>query len=108
MLQYGDDLSLVCHVDNCCLDSAGWGKWTTKNELNTIFIDVTDLDSNDNSKYAGGTHLNGFSLLIRNVSSDDLNIAYSCTYGFLVSKKKLLLRTDAFRCEYKSSNIGCI
>ncbi|CAC5383960.1 unnamed protein product [Mytilus coruscus] len=97
VLQYGDDLSLFCPVDNCCLESAGWGKWTSKDELTTIFIDVKDLDSNDTSKYAGGTYSNGFSLLIRNFSREDLNIAYSCTYGFQVSQKKILLWTDAFR-----------
>lgn len=108
ILQYGEDLSLSCQVDSCCPETAGWGKWTFKNELTTIFIDVKNLDANDKSKYAGGTDMNGFSLVIRNLSKEDLNIAYSCTYGFLISQKKFLLETDAFNCEYRSSVISFV
>lgn len=105
-MQYGDDLSLFCQVDNCCLEEAGWGKWTHKNELVTIFIDMRDIDAAESSKYAGETNMSGFSLVIRNLSREDLNIAYSCTYGFHVSQKKILYGIDAFRCEYRSSIIS--
>lgn len=97
--KYGEDLSLSCQVENCCPESAGWGKWTPKNELVTIFIDVKDLNVDNISKYDGAIVNTGFSLVIRNLTRDDLNLTYSCTYGFLVSKKKMLLKTDAFHGE---------
>lgn len=96
ILHYGEGLYLFCQVENCCQQSAGWGKWTSNNELATIFIDVKILQTDECSKYYGGTNNTGFFLLIRNITSDDLNIAYSCTYGFQVGKKKILLETDAF------------
>lgn len=96
ILQFGKDLSLSCQVENCCPESAGWGKWTSKNEFITIFINVKDLNVDKSLKYGGRTNNRGFSLVIHNVTRDDFNIAYSCTYGFLVSKKKMLLTTDAF------------
>lgn len=97
--KYGEDLSLACQVENCCTKSAGWGKWTPKNELITILIDVKDLNVDNISKYDGAIVKTGFSLVIRNLTKDDLNLTYSCTYGFLVSKKKMLLKTDAFHGE---------
>lgn len=98
--KYGEDLSLSCHVENCCQESAGWGKWTPKNEFITIFIDVKDLNVDNSSKYDGAIDKTGFSLDIRNLTRDDLNLTYSCTYGFLVSKKKMLTKTDAFLENY--------
>lgn len=94
--QYGADIRLSCQVGNCCKKSAGWGKWTSDDQFNTIFIDVKDLHNEESLKYGGGTDETGFFLIIRNITRDDLNIQYSCTYGFLVSKKKMLLEKDAF------------
>ncbi|CAC5415245.1 unnamed protein product [Mytilus coruscus] len=96
ILQFGEDLHLFCQVEDCCRKSAGWGKWTPNNKLSTIFIDVKILQKDEISKYYGGTSERGFFLVIRNMTSDDLNIAYSCTYGFQISKKKILLKTDVF------------
>lgn len=95
-LQYGSDLRLYCHVENCCTKSAGWGKWTPDDQFQTIFIDVKRLREEKNLKYGGGTDATGFFLIINNVTKEDLNVSYSCTYGFLVSKKKMLLDKNAF------------
>lgn len=95
-LQYGADLRLSCQVKNCCKKSAGWGKWTYNGQFDTIFIDVKDFHNEEGLKYGGGTDESGFFLIIRNITKDDLNIPYSCTYGFLVSKKKMLWKKDAF------------
>lgn len=99
-MQYGEDLRLFCQVEDCCRQSAGWGKWTPNNKLNTIFIDVKSLQKDEKSKYFGGTSESGFFLVIRNITRDDLGIAYSCTYGFEVSEKKILLKSDVFIGEY--------
>ncbi|XP_063408707.1 uncharacterized protein LOC134692187 [Mytilus trossulus] len=94
-LQFGDDLHLFCQVKNCCQKSAGWGKWTSDDHLITIFIDVKNLHNDGSLKYSGGTNKTGFFLRIRNITQGDLNISYSCTYGFQVSRKKNLLMEDA-------------
>lgn len=87
-------------MKNCCKKSAGWGKWSSDDQFNTIFIDVRDLHKEESLKYGGGTGETGFSLTIRNITEDDLNIPYSCTYGFVVSKKQMLLREDAVIGKY--------
>lgn len=94
--QYGDDLSLFCPVKTCCPESAGWVKWTSEDDYTTLFIDVKNPDVNKGSKYNGETNKTGIFLIIRNVTRDDLNISYSCTYGFQVGTKKVLLDSDAF------------
>ncbi|VDI83794.1 Hypothetical predicted protein [Mytilus galloprovincialis] len=106
VMKYGEDLSLSCKVENCCLGSAGWGKWTPQNEFITIFIDVKDLNVDNSSKYDGAIDKTGFSLVIRNITRDDLNSTYSCTYGFLVSKKKMLTKTDAFLDYTENTSVG--
>lgn len=83
-------------MENCCTKSAGWGKWTSDDQFNTIFIDVKDFHNDGSLKYGGGTDKKGWFLIIRNITKHDFNISYSCTYGFQVSKKKMLLKKDAF------------
>lgn len=99
-MKYGEDLSLYCKVKNCCLESAGWIQWTSENEFTTIFIDVKDITVAGSSKYNGKINENGFFLVMRNITREDLNVYYSCTYGFQVSEKKILLETDAIFGEY--------
>lgn len=99
-LKYGEDLRLYCQVEKCCTKSAGWGKWTSDDKFNTIFIDVKDFLNDGSSKYGGGIEKTGWFLIIRNITKNDLNTSYSCTYGFQVSKKKMLLEEDAFSGKY--------
>lgn len=100
-MNYGEEVSLFCQVENCCQKSAGWGKWTQDNKFTTIFIDVKIVRKEENSKYYGEINKKGFILVIRNITRDDLNIDYSCTYGFQVSTKKKLLEIDVFTGEYR-------
>ncbi|XP_071147577.1 uncharacterized protein [Mytilus edulis] len=95
-LKYGEDLRLYCQVEKCCTKSAGWGKWTSDDKFDTIFIDVKYFLNDGSSKYGGGIEKTGWFLIIRNITKNDLNTSYSCTYGFQVSKKKMLLEEDAF------------
>ncbi|XP_071144730.1 uncharacterized protein [Mytilus edulis] len=94
--QYGDELSLFCPVQKCCSESAGWVIWSSEVDYTTLFIDVKDLDIHADSKYNGKTNKTGIFLFIRNITRDDLNTTYSCTYGFQVGTKKILLDSDAF------------
>lgn len=92
--QNGKDLFLSCQVKHCCQKPAGWIKWTSDNESTTLFIDVKDLLDDKVSKYHGGINDRGFFLVVRNVSKEDIIMPYSCTYGFLISNKKMLLKAD--------------
>lgn len=98
--QYNEDISLFCQVENCCPEWAGWWKRISKTEITTIFIDVRNQSVDESSKYDGGTKKGGFFLVIRNVTRHDLNMAYVCTYGFQVSKEKMLMETNAFFDEH--------
>lgn len=99
-MQYGEDLRLSCQVENCCIKSVGWVKWTSDDEFDTIFIDVRDLGDEESLKYSGGTDERGFFLIIRNITRNDLNISYSCSYGFTFSKGKVLMEKDVFFGQY--------
>lgn len=77
--------------------------WSSEVDYTTLFIDVKDLDIHADSKYNGKTNKTGIFLVIRNVTRDDLNSTYSCTYGFQVGTKKILLDSDAFIGEYGST-----
>lgn len=91
---YGQNLTLICHVSNCCSEEAGWEAWEPK--LRTIFIDIRDLTVPASSKYTGEVHNSGYSLIIRNVSVEDLNIMYTCVYGVERSDKNMLIEKDIF------------
>lgn len=95
---YGQDLTLICNVPDCCSKEAGWEAWTQK--LRTIFIDIRDLSFTSNSKYTGDVYNFGYSLVIRNVSMEDVNIMYSCVYGDERSDKKMLIEKDIFLCKF--------
>ena len=65
-------------------------------ERKTIYIDVRYIHPTSEFKYIPTTSMNGFTLTIRNVSKTDLNVNYSCTYGFKESIQKMLLEEDVF------------
>ncbi|CAC5417603.1 CDC40 [Mytilus coruscus] len=93
---YGDNLTLFCLIDDCCTKEAGWVKFGPYYE--TIFLDVRNSKNyTSTDKYAATTNSTGFSLVIKNIQREDINIEYSCVHGFDKSRKKVLLHTDAFR-----------
>lgn len=95
---YGQNLTLMCSVVNCCSKAAGWEVWEPT--LRTLFIDIRNWTVPATSKYTGDVHNFGYTLVIRNVSQEDLNITYTCVYGVERSDKKMLIESDIFFCKF--------
>ena len=62
--------------------------------MKTIFWDVRNASRTD--KYEGQLEQRGYSLIIKNLSKEDLNKSYACLYGLNRSQKKLLLEDVIF------------
>ncbi|XP_076115890.1 uncharacterized protein LOC143083525 [Mytilus galloprovincialis] len=90
--EYGQNVTLVCNVSNCCPKSAGWDKYTPQQR--TIIIDVKTW--RPNKKYDGYVLTDGYTLVIRNLTKQDLNIAYSCVYDFSLGDQQYLLEENVF------------
>lgn len=88
-------MTLVCNVSNCCPKSAGWDKYTPQQR--TIIIDVKTW--RPTKKYDGNILTDGYTLVIRNLTEQDLNISYSCVYGSSLGDKKYLLEENVFDCK---------
>lgn len=89
---YGQNVTLFCHVPNCCPKDAGWDRWTPHQR--TLFIDVKTGRSN--KKYDGKVEKDGYTLIIQNLTKQDLNVSYSCLYGVTLGERKFLLEEDVF------------
>ncbi|VDI39896.1 Hypothetical predicted protein [Mytilus galloprovincialis] len=89
---YGQNVTLFCHVPNCCPEDAGWDRWTPQQR--TLFIDVKT--GRPNKKYDGRIFKNGYTLIIQNLTKDDLNVSYSCLYGVTLGDRKFLQEEDVF------------
>ncbi|CAC5421194.1 ITGB1 [Mytilus coruscus] len=93
---YGDNLTLFCLIDDCCTKAAGWIKFDP--DYKTIYLDVQNSKNNTSKdKYAATTNNTGFSLVIKNIQKEDINIKYLCLYGFEKSRQKVLRQSDAFK-----------
>ncbi|XP_076076441.1 uncharacterized protein LOC143047286 [Mytilus galloprovincialis] len=103
---YGADLTLFCFVDDCCIRSAGWIKWNP--DYKTIYVDVRNLKGTVSSKdkYATTNNKTGFSLVIKHLQEDDLNIIYSCSYGFKNSLGKLLHHSEVFKVDETTTHFA--
>ncbi|VDI49013.1 Hypothetical predicted protein [Mytilus galloprovincialis] len=93
--EYGQNVTLLCIVPNCCPKDSGWDRWTPHQR--TLFIDVKSGHSN--KKYDGKVAKDGFTLIIQNLTKEDLNVSYSCLYGVTLGERKLLLEEDVFTCK---------
>ncbi|XP_071181256.1 uncharacterized protein [Mytilus edulis] len=89
---YGQNVTLFCNVPNCCPKDAGWDRWTPHQR--TLFIDVKTGRSN--KKYDGKVEKDGYTLVIQNLTKNDLNVSYSCLYGVTLGEQKYLLEEDVF------------
>ncbi|XP_063397215.1 uncharacterized protein LOC134681507 [Mytilus trossulus] len=90
--EYGKNVTLFCHVPNCCPKDAGWDKWTPVQQ--TLFIDIKT--GRPNKKYDGKVMKDGYTLIIQNLTKQDLNASYSCLYGVTLGERKFLLEEDVF------------
>lgn len=99
---YGQNVTLFCHVPNCCPKDSGWDRWTPVQR--TLYIDVKT--GRANKKYDGNTLKEGYTLVIQNLTKDDLNVSYSCLYGVTLGEIKFLQKEDVFMCKYLSQVLG--
>ena len=90
-------MTLFCNVEHCCPEESGWDRWTPNQR--TLFIDVKTGRSN--KKYDGKTLRDGYTLVIKNLTKNDLNVSYSCVYGVTIGQSKFLLEEDVFICKNK-------
>ncbi|XP_071141116.1 uncharacterized protein [Mytilus edulis] len=90
--EYGQNVTLFCNVSHCCPKYSGWDRWTTVQQ--TLFIDVKTKTSN--KKYDGKVINDGYTLVIKNLTKNDLNVSYSCVYGATIGERKILLEEDVF------------
>ncbi|CAG2256075.1 unnamed protein product [Mytilus edulis] len=89
---YGQNVTLFCHVPNCCPKDAGWDRWTPVQQ--TLFIDVKT--GHNNKKYDGKAEKDGYTLVIQNLTKEDLNVSYSCLYDVTLGPSKFLFEADVF------------
>ncbi|CAC5416068.1 unnamed protein product [Mytilus coruscus] len=89
---YGQNVTLFCNVSNCCPDGSGWVRWTP--EQHTLFIDVKT--EGPNKHYDGNVLKDGYTLIIQNLTKQDLNVSYSCVYGVTLGERQFLLEEDVF------------
>ncbi|VDI45225.1 Hypothetical predicted protein, partial [Mytilus galloprovincialis] len=90
--EYGQNVTLFCNVPHCCPEDSGWDRWTPVQQ--TLFIDVKTGRSN--KKYDGKVLKDGYTLVIQNLTKNDLNVSYSCLYGVTLGERKFLLEEDVF------------
>ncbi|XP_063397274.1 uncharacterized protein LOC134681559 [Mytilus trossulus] len=99
---YGQNVTLFCNVSHCCPDDAGWDRWTPVQQ--TLFIDVKS--GGGENKYDGKVLRDGYTLIIQNLTKDDLNVSYSCLYGVTLGERKFLQKEDVFSYpSYKQYNV---
>ena len=89
---YGQNLILICPVENCCSEPTGWSVGPK-----SIISDVKPFPNDTQVKYGGTNDTDGFGVVIRNLSKADLNVTYHCVYGFNQSIPKILLHDDVFK-----------
>lgn len=97
---YGQTLTLYCKLEEICKKTAGWVKWVSNKNFDTLIFSVKETSFDKDAKYDGRIGQMGFYLMIRNISSDDFEANYSCTYSLLTSPKKLLTTLMAFKGTY--------
>lgn len=93
---YGQNVTLFCKVPKCCPEYSGWDMWTPVQR--TLFIDVKTARAN--KKYAGNVYKDGYTLVIQNLNTNDINVSYSCLYGITFGEQKILRKEDAFKSKY--------
>ncbi|XP_071173688.1 uncharacterized protein [Mytilus edulis] len=90
--EYGEDLELFCIADNYNKSSETSKRWYQGQTLLT-FNDASE----DITKYNASLYSNGFKLIIKNLTKNDVNITYMCSDGFDKSENLPLLAKDVFK-----------
>lgn len=97
----GHDAKLFCDASNmsdCC--SQRTRRWHG-GASNSVLL--SNGVSTNPSKYTEILSLNGFSILIKNILEEDVNVSYTCTYGYEVYTDILLL--DKIQAENSNTSV---
>ena len=76
----GKDVEIKCIVDQ--LNPACTRKWTRGQESKLVMFDGQPTRS-VKGKYSERHNADGFIIVIKNISEEDLKTKYTCLYGFL-------------------------
>ncbi|VDI69483.1 Hypothetical predicted protein, partial [Mytilus galloprovincialis] len=79
---YGQNVTLFCNVPHCCPEESEWDRWTPVQQ--TLFIDVKT--GTPNKKYDGKIMKDGYTLVIQNLTENDLNVSF-LLYGVTLGKE---------------------
>lgn len=93
---YGETVILLCHVPNCCPQYAGWDLFDGDGIRHTLLTDVKSHSNTADAKYDGEVKSNGYTLTIRNLTKQDVNVSYACIYGTTNGDPLILLEKDVF------------
>lgn len=94
---YGESLKLFCNVPYCCTKYAGWDLWNGEEIPRTLFIDVKTHKKPASSKYGGEIKDDGYILIIKNLTKEDLTFSYACVYDNTIGDTIKLLADDVFK-----------
>ena len=96
----GQSLTLFCKVDNFTVDETirWYGGPDNKPLMSGSGI------STDKAKYHTAIEKNGFILTILNLTVKDLNVSYTCSYGFDLEKHILYIE-DIYKGKCNNKNV---
>lgn len=100
---YGQNLKLFCKVDNCCVANMT-KRWFGGPEQKPLWLSSNkdSVEKSENAKYIFTIEKNGFGLVIKNVTVEDMNVTYKCYYNF-EEDSEMLYSYNAFSDEQEDS-----
>ncbi|CAC5379748.1 BIRC7_8 [Mytilus coruscus] len=105
---YGQNLKLFCKADNCC--SANMTKrWFGGPQQTPLWLSSSkdSAEKSENAKYMFTIEKNGFGLVIKNITVEDINVTYKCSYNF-EEASDMLYSSDAFSDKQENSEKNTI
>ncbi|XP_071157582.1 uncharacterized protein [Mytilus edulis] len=100
---YGQNLKLFCKVDNCCVANMT-KRWFGGPKQKPLWLSSSkdSTEKSENAKYIFTIEKNGFGLVIKNVTVEDMNVTYKCSYNF-EEDSEMLYSYNAFSDEQEDS-----
>lgn len=99
------DVTLSCIVPAsrpCCEKTRKWKRGRGRSQKLILF----NGSSANSSKYQEVVKKNGFDLVIKDFSEDDMNVNYSCFYEFLSYSKNLTIEEESYKIEPRNITVN--
>lgn len=93
-IAYGENLELFCISDDYNMSSPKSKRWYRGPEEKLLTF---NNGSEDITKYNASVERNGFKLIFKNLTENDMNETYRCAYGFTKSENLPLLAKDVYK-----------